>query len=134
MDKTLKCRVGNIEFKYREFNKQYEIVRWQPNELYGKEAELAKDPNWHWRHGTWSKSIGGMWCQHGPSCFEHLESCYQIVSVRYPENDYSKFDLRTVGLRPWELDAQDEQDFKVVLEFVKQTPEILRAHDECRSE
>jgi hypothetical protein len=102
-------RIGNIEL--RTVNAQQEIVAWYPNIYYGKEKDYKFNP----ATGMYDASE---YHHIHPSCFKHKESCYVIAFVNW-NGAHDEFNLRTVGLRPWELEEKDTKDFLEILKHIK---------------
>lgn len=113
------CRVGSIEFRLSEFNKQYEIVQWHPNKEYHAQERLKKEGYSLMKDGSMvspsSPEIHST-VRYDGSCFENKENCMVLAFVKFHNGE---FDLHTVGDRPWTLDESGTNDFKAVLEFVK---------------
>lgn len=103
-------RIGNIEYRTVVlFNghKYIEIVRWVPNSLYGKEDEFEKSP-----FDTRTKN--GV--VYDDSCFKNPEVCYTIATIDYSDEP----DIKSVGMRAFDLNEQDEKDFKRLIRYAYQ--------------
>lgn len=103
-------RIGNIEYRtVVSFNghKYIEIVRWVPNSLYGKEDEFEKSP-------FDSKTKNG--AVYDDSCFKNSEVCYTIATIDYSDEP----DIKSIGMRSFELNEQDEKDFKKLIRYAYQ--------------
>ena len=103
-------RIGNIEYRTVvswNGHKYIEIIRWSPNSLYGKEHEFKKSP-------FDSKIKNGV--VYGDSCFKNPEVCYTIATVDYSDEP----DIKSAGMRAFELDEQDEKDFKKLIQYAYQ--------------
>lgn len=113
MSKNNNIRIGNIEL--RTINEQQEIVAWYPNIYYGKEKEYKYNPQagFYYIPGK-----NGIHHHIHPDCFRNKESCYVVAFVDW-NGAHDEFDLRTVGLRPWELEGEDAKDFLEVLNHIK---------------
>lgn len=125
----LHCRVGNIEFCWSDMNKGYELLCKQPNPDYNGQERRKKDGWKLEKDGSMTKNISGCPCRIDSSCFKGKESSYVLAFVEYHGDG---FDLRTVGLRPWELSEEDTKSFKAVLDFVSHTPEAIRQIEDGR--
>lgn len=104
-------RIGNIEYRavvspWNE-RKFIEIIRWVPNSLYGKEDEFEKSP-------FDSKTKNGV--VYDDSCFKNPEVCYTIATIDYADEP----DIKSLGLRTFDLDEQDEKDFKKLIRYAYQ--------------
>ena len=103
-------RIGNIEYRtVVSFNghKYIEIVRWVPNSLYGKENEFEKSP-------FDNKIKDG--AVYDDSCFKNPEVCYTIATIDYSDEP----NIKSVGMRAFDLDEQDENDFKKLIRYAYQ--------------
>lgn len=103
-------RIGNIEYRtVVSFNghKYIEIVRWVPNSLYGKEDEFEKS-------SFDTRTKNGV-C-HDDACFKNPEVCYTIATIDYADEP----DIKSVGMRAFDLDEQDEKDFKKLIRYAYQ--------------
>lgn len=85
-------RIGNIESRWSEVNKKFEIVKWFPNIYYGKSKQ--EYPN----------------CD--DSCFRHPESCVVVAFFDL----YHKYepDIRSVCSRIFDLTEEEFRCFKEV--------------------
>jgi hypothetical protein len=104
-------RIGNIEYRavVSSWNERkfIEIIRWVPNSLYGKEDEFEKSP-----FGSKTKND----VVYDDSCFKNPEFCYTIATIDYAH----KPDIKSLGMRTFELDEQDEKDFKKLIRYAYQ--------------
>ena len=103
-------RIGNIEYRTVVSlggHKYVEIVRWVPNSLYGKEDEFEKSP-------FGSKTKNGI--VYNDICFKNPEVCYTIATIDYADEP----DIKSVGMRAFDLDEQDEKDFKKLIRYAYQ--------------
>ncbi len=103
-------RIGNVEYRTVvsiNGHKYVEIVRWVPNSLYGKEDEFEKSP-------FDSKTKNG--AVYDNSCFKNPEVCYTIATIDYADEP----DIKSVGMRAFDLDEQDEKDFKKLIRYAYQ--------------
>lgn len=108
----MRIRINNLEFKEYTSTKKdkllYEIVKWYPNNYFGKEKEYRKDGyvdnfegwgltrDWH----TISKAL-----------FTYPENCIVIAFIEKSNEDW---ELRSVGERLLELTPEEQQDFFTV--------------------
>ena len=103
-------RIGNIDYRTAvSFNghKYIEIVRWVPNSLYGKENEFEKSP-------FNNKIKDGV--VYDDSCFKNPEVCYTIATIDYSDEP----NIKSIGMRAFELNEQDEKDFKRLIRYAYQ--------------
>ena len=103
-------RIGNVEYRTVvsiNGHKYVEIVRWVPNSLYGKEDEFEKSP-------FGSKTKNG--AVYDDRCFKNSEVCYTIATIDYADEP----DIKSVGMRAFDLDEQDEKDFKKLIRYAYQ--------------
>lgn len=105
----INIRIGNIEL--RTVDKQQEIVAWYENTYYGKENEYKYNPE----TGMYD---AGEHCHISPECFKHKQNCYVIATVGW-NRAHDEFNLRTVGLRPWNLEEKDEKNFREILKVLE---------------
>jgi hypothetical protein len=111
MDKT--NRIGNIEYRLAtsnvEKNQHYiEIVCWCPNSLYGKENEFEKS--------NISDSCKANGVLYDDECFKQPEICYTVATIKIKDNP----NIISCGLRAFQLNEQDEKDFKLVVRYAYQ--------------
>lgn len=99
-------RIGNIEL--RCVNETWEIVQWYPNYFYQRENEFIKVDDEHYRYKDNDN------CYVHKDCFRNPESCCVIAFVERSEDEP---DILSVGIRPWQLNEKDEQDFKQILKL-----------------
>ena len=103
-------RIGNIEYRTvvsMGGHKYVEIVRWVPNSLYGKEDEFEKSP---FDSKTKNAAV------YDDKCFKNPEVCYTIAIIDYADEP----DIKCVGMRAFELNEQDEKDFKKLIRYAYQ--------------
>ena len=105
-------RVNNIEFRPSvSITTQlpyYEIVKWGENTFYGKENEFEKTELGGFRHKEFGYSVS-------ENIFKIKEMCYTLAF--FVNMDEMEPDLRTVGKRPFELDAKEWLDFLTVMNY-----------------
>ena len=104
-------RIGNIEFRLTqtigEPPRDYvEIVKWYPNKYYKRENEFEKEGEWYIHRD----SFGYRYRMH-ENCFTNPESCYTIATLDIKEEP----DVISVGLRPFDLEPDEEADYKEVV-------------------
>ncbi len=105
-------RINNIEFKYSELNKKYEIVKWFPNEFYSKEGDFDYNSD----KNSYTYKLGDNrsgWCWISPDCFKNPESCFVIAFFDVVKDGDP--DLRWCGKRPLDLDESEFSDFMMVV-------------------
>lgn len=97
-------RIGDIEL--RCVDETWQIVRWYPNPLYGKEDDFLKiDDEYYQYKGTDN-------CYVHKFGFKNPENCYVIAFIEGSEDEP---DIRSVGMRAFELNEEDEKNFKQLL-------------------
>ena len=101
-----RIRIGDIEVHESKFG--IEVVKWSKNELYGKEDDFVTEDGQTFKPKDKAKDF----LSYDVSCFKNPETCYVIADIVANKDD---FDVRSIGMRPWELEPQDEKDFKEVL-------------------
>lgn len=97
-------RKNNIECIKCKPNNPYhfEIVKWYKNPYYGKEADYDLD---NWGDYRPKNTVG---VHINKNCFKNPEVCYTVAHLIKTKEG---FDLKTVGNRILDLDAEDFQDF-----------------------
>lgn len=103
-------RIGNVEYRTVvsfSGHKYVEIVRWVPNSLYGKEDEFEKS-------AFGSKTKNGV--VYNDNCFKNPEVCYTIATIDYSDEP----DIKSVGMRAFDLNEQDAKDFKKLICYAYQ--------------
>jgi len=115
MKELKRFRFGDVELKVIHegmgYNGGYaaEIVKWEKNPYYGKEEEFEKVGETYYGKG---EDIG--FCVH-ESCFKNPESCYVVAFVT---KDVEMPDILSVGKRPWELDGDDAEAFRRIIDYI----------------
>lgn len=115
-----RIRIGNIEYRESRFldgtGTYEEIVRWLSNGYYGKYDMMLND--------GWRKTSDGSLSRGNTtidsSCFIHQESCISIATILW-NNSHDEFDVKSVGLRAFELKENDQRDFLRVLKLIGET-------------
>ena len=96
----METRIGNIEFRtapVKGTNQRcIEIICWTPNSLYGKENEFEATQN--------------------DEAFKEKEVCYTIATINIDKHP----DVKSCGMRAFQLDEQDDQDFKKLVIYAYQ--------------
>ena len=67
-------RIGQLELRRTSDKKMFEIVKWYPNEYYGKEHEYEKNGEWYVRDGE-------PMCRVHENLFSSPELCYTIAFI-----------------------------------------------------
>lgn len=118
-------RIGNIAVitsKSLKDVEYYDIVKYYPNEYYGKEDEyvlIADDMYCH-------KDDTNLRYRVHKSCFAHKECCYSIAHI----NDVDDCEIVSVGSRMIELSKQEWLDLKDVLDVFYRKYKELNSQDE----
>ena len=107
----MKIRINNLEFRECSSlfkDNLYEIIKWYPNNYFGKEEELRKEgytDNFEgWGITKDNHTIS-------KAFFNSPESCYVIAFI---EKGKESWELRSVGERMLELTPEEQQDFFTV--------------------
>ena len=103
-------RIGNIEYRIAvsySGHKYIEIVHWVPNSLYGKEDEFEKS--------SFDTQIKNEVC-YDDACFKNREVCYTIATIDCADEP----DIKSIGMRAFDLNEQDEKDFKKLIRYAYQ--------------
>lgn len=108
-------RIGDIALRYCKFNGGEEIVKWEPNQLYGKMGDYIERKD---KPGFYSKQkdldAGFDYAIH-KDCFAGRENSYVLAFIKW-NKDRDCFDVRSVGERPFELEKEEAENY---LEVVK---------------
>ena len=75
--------------------------------MYGKENEFEKSP-------FNNKIKDGV--VYDDSCFKNPEVCYTIATIDYSDEP----NIKSIGMRAFELNEQDEKDFKRLIRYAYQ--------------
>jgi hypothetical protein len=121
---AMRIRINNIECRFSQ--DRYEIIRWQPNCYYGKEAEYIED-GWKFSDGFYRRNASGI----HENCFKNPETCYTIATLNYRKGE-GNCDLTTVGNRLLELSKPERVDFFAVYEYAEdriQEEELAREEE-----
>jgi hypothetical protein len=84
----------------------FEILKWEPNEYYGKLQEYLND--------GWEISFGGEFLQKSHRSIQlsfftrSSESCYMLASWTNIDHDEKSPDLKFVGSRPMDLTEEEQ--------------------------
>ena len=108
----MKIRINDLEFRECTSTKKdeplYEIIKWYPNNYFGKEEKLRKEgyiDNFEgWGITKDNHTIS-------KAFFNSPESCYVIAFI---EKGKESWELRSVGERMLELTPEEQQDFFTV--------------------
>lgn len=107
-----KKRIGNIQCEPQAGDEKYayDIVCFYPNSFYGHIQDYKPDPH---NPEFYTSDVYPHSYIH-KDCFKNPESKYVVAMVTNEE----EADVRSVGMRPWELSEQDTADFKKILEYI----------------
>lgn len=100
-------RKGNIEV--RSVNGKVEVIKWFPNEYYGRESEFVVNPV----SGMYNKKDDGFVNIH-PSCFKYKETCYVISFIG------SRGGVREVAKRTNDLDDEEKRNYDECIKYYKE--------------
>ena len=84
----------------------FEIIKWYPNEHYGKWDEMLKN--------GWEEDELGLTQDNvsiGKSCFKNPKHCYTLAYWENLDSDEHIADLKFLGARPFELDMKEQEIF-----------------------
>ena len=111
-------KIGNIEYKEVKYGKDRyeEIVKWYPNEYYNSQESMKKDG---WIFDDDGSAHKDSFTVDG-SMFKNEFNQYVIAYVEW-NRAHDEFDIKSVGTRAFELDKENEKDFKTVLRLIKET-------------
>lgn len=120
MSDMFRLRIGNIEVRECAGNySKYEVVKYSPNELYGKADE--------YRTVT---PLGEVVYKRGmttysESCFKNPETCYTVSHIRLDKHEHA-LQVDEVLSRPFELNKEDYKSWCDVMYTIFNTPSILK--------
>ena len=110
--KKLNIRIGNIEVRQAAgFTDKYEVVKWSTNPLYGKEDEYRTT------NGLGEIVYEKNGCKYSESCFKHPESCYVVSFIEWNSHEPC-WEVREVGIRPFELEKDDYDDWSRLMRMI----------------
>jgi hypothetical protein len=113
--KEIKVRINNIEFRTTGRNRG-EIIKWYPNNYYGKLEQYLNDGWEDVGPGIMSKGEDHYGCTISKDCFKNKESCFVVAWVQFDESN-DCCDMTTVGPRVIELDKEERDTFFEVYEL-----------------
>lgn len=111
-------KIGNIEYHEVKYGKDCyeEIVKWYPNEYYNSQESMKKNGWIFDDDGSAHKdlfTVDGL-------MFKNEFSQYTIAYVEW-NRAHDEFNIKSVGTRAFELDKENEKDFKTVLRLIRET-------------
>jgi len=109
-------RIGNVGARrMADYEYKYEIVLYYPNPFYGKESEYIQSdkPEFLCKPSATGAYIRTTGSYIHKDCFINPESCYVVARISNDDDP----DVRSVGLRPWDLEEQDKKDFEQVIRW-----------------
>lgn len=111
-------KIGNIEYQEVKYgnNRYEEIIKWYPNEYYNSQESMKKNGWVFDDDGSAHKDSFTV----GSSMFKNEFSQYTIAYVEW-NRAHDEFNIKSVGTRAFELDKENEKDFKTVLRLIKET-------------
>lgn len=123
-------RVGNIEFRYCNGNGCFEVVKWYPNDLFGKKNEYKLIDGEKDRYIKKGKENSPIKFIVPESSFSKPEYCYVIAFIRkkekdglfkidFVEADFTEDSPEGSSYRVQELCEKDFEDFKAVLKKIR---------------
>lgn len=120
MSNVFRLRIGNIEVRECTGNcHDYEVVKYQPNDLYGKE-DIYRTVN----------ALGETVYKSGlvtydESCFKNPETCYTVSHIRWDDHEQA-WQVVEVLTRPFELNKEDYEAWCGIMYTIFNTPSILK--------
>ena len=97
----METRIGNIEFRTAPIEgtnqRHIEIICWTPNSLYGKESDYEQNDQ-------------------NDKAFSEKEVCYIIATINIDKHP----DIKSYGMRAFQLDEHDDKDFKKIVIYAYQ--------------
>jgi hypothetical protein len=113
MEKNLSKRIGNISVFPSDNPEEYlyDIVKWYPNVFYGKKDEYEPVPD---KPNMYQPKNKDYTFTVDEDVFSVPETNYMVAHIT---NDPEP-DVVTVRFRPWELDSEDQESFKKILEYI----------------
>lgn len=110
--KKTKHRIGNIEVRpITDTELTYEVIKWKPNEFYGKESEY----NWS---GDTAHTVDVPRVTIDSSCFEKKETAFVIGRLEFLEDSPK---IEEISTRVIDLTDEELLDYKKVLRQSIQT-------------
>lgn len=117
-------RLGNIELQWTNYG-HFDVVKYYPNALYGKEGEYEYDE----RNDVYRPKNEPHYIV-SASCFKHKECRFVIAYIEpYDEEKGEYPDIITVGPRTVELNDQEWVDYHNVLKYFYDSLDKLRKED-----
>lgn len=111
-------KIGNIEYQEVKYgnNRYEEIIKWYPNEYYNSQESMKKNGWIFDDDGSAHKDSFTV----DSSMFKNEFIQYVIAYVEW-NRAHDEFNIKSVGTRAFELDKENEKDFKTVLRLIKET-------------
>lgn len=107
----MRIRINDIECRFSQG--RYEIIKWQPNDYYGREQAYAEN-GWVLSGGFFRRDNVSI----DANCFVNPESCYTIATLHYDDSE-GCCDITSVGPRLLNLSKTDRDDFFTVYEYAE---------------
>ena len=115
-----KIRIGNIEYResmHLDGTGTYEeIIRWFSNPYYNRKESMLKDGYSENPDGSVTKGSATI----SDSCFEYDENCVSIATILWNKT-HDEFDVKSVGLRAFELNEADHKNLMRTLKLIGET-------------
>lgn len=114
-------RIGNIEVRKTSYEKYpYEIVKWFRNNYYYHKDLYMPHPQYAGYYILKDDlERGALIYSVHESCFKNKESCYVVLFFKKWKDEEP--DMKSVGRRPLQLEEEDTENLKKVInEFYKQ--------------
>jgi hypothetical protein len=107
----MRIRINDIECRFSQG--RYEIIKWQPNDYYGREQAYAEN-GWVLSGGFYRRDNVSI----AANCFVNPETCYTIATLHYDDSE-GCCDITSVGPRLLNLSKTDRDDFFTVYEYAE---------------
>lgn len=111
-------KIGNIEYQEVKYgnNRYEEIIKWYPNKYYNSQESMKKDGWIFDDDGSAHKDSFTV----DSSMFKNEFNQCVIAYVEW-NRAHDEFNIKSVGTRAFELDKENEKDFKTILRLIEET-------------
>lgn len=105
---------GDFEIRFCECNNQIEMVRNQPNPLYGTEKDYFYSESCRGYYHKHDDDVYSQFCI-SESCFKSKNNCYTVMALD-ESNDPCEYSWRTVGNRPFSINDSDSLHMRACID------------------
>lgn len=114
MKKMKEIRLYNISCRYSEANKCYEMLKYYPNDLYGKKSDYIfdKDKKMYYPKSLSYKDNPCVWIS--PTVFDRQEFCYTLSMLRIDKHNLN-IKVEEVCQRVKELSSDEKSYYDNIL-------------------